>query len=206
MTPTRRPEREAHQLAAGPPPRAGGTPLLAPPPDGLAEATFGGGCFWCTESDMQRIDGVDIAISGYTGGAEISPTYREVAGGATGHVEAVRVFHDPAQVTYEQLLAVYWRHIDPTDDQGQFADRGAHYRPVIYVHDEEQRRLATASRDAVAASGRFDRPIVVAIEDAGDFWIAEEEHQNFYLERPAHYERYRRGSGRTRFIERTWGR
>lgn len=203
--PGAQPRLRASELAAGPSPRSGGTAQLGPPPEGLAVATFGGGCFWCVEADLQPVEGVEIAVSGYTGGPEVAPLYREVVRGETGHVEAGAIFFDPEQVTYEELLRIYWRNIDPTDDQGQFADRGLHYRPVIFVHDEAQRLAAHASRERIEASGLFSGPIVVAIEEAGPFWIAEEEHQNYYLERPQAYERYRRGSGRASFVERIWG-
>jgi methionine-S-sulfoxide reductase len=178
---------------------------LAPPPPGFSVATFAGGCFWCMEAPFDRVPGVVATISGYTGGGEPSPTYEEVGRGRTGHCEAVRVIFDPTQVTYEQLLEVYWRQIDPTQVDGQFADEGRQYRTAIFVHDAAQREAAERSKRAIAASGRFSRPIVVAIEDAGPFYRAEEYHQDSYRKNPAHYQRYRRGSGREGFLERVWG-
>jgi methionine-S-sulfoxide reductase len=179
---------------------------LAPPPAPFAVATFAGGCFWCMEGPFDRVRGVVATISGYTGGREPSPTYEEVARGRTGHAEAVRVVFDPAQVTYEQLLEVYWRQIDPTQVDGQFADHGRQYRTVIFVHDAVQREAAERSKRAIEESGRFTRPIVVAIEDAGPFYRAEEYHQDYYRKNPANYQRYRRASGREAFLERVWGR
>ena len=119
------------------------------------EATFAGGCFWCTEADFEKLPGVVKVISGYTGGDQESPTYGEVSLGGTGHVEAIQVYYDPSKITYEQLLNFFWKHIDPTDDGGQFVDRGSQYRSAIFYHDEEQKRLAETSREALSKSGRF---------------------------------------------------
>ena len=184
---------------------AAGTALAGPPPPGLSVATFAGGCFWCMEGPFEALEGVVDAISGYTGGPEPAPRYADVARGRTGHTEAVQVIFDPTRITYAALLDVYWRQIDPSDGGGQFADRGPQYRPVIFVHDDAQRAAAEASRAAMEASGRFRAPIVVPIEDAAAFWIAEDEHQNYYRTNPTHYQRYRRGSGREGFLRRTWG-
>lgn len=173
-------------------------------PEGLAKATFAGGCFWCMEKPFDKVDGVQATISGYTGGTEEAPTYREVAGKKTTHLEAVEVLYDPSKVTYDQLLDVFWRQIDPTDNGGQFVDRGPQYRPGIFVHDEAQREAAEKSKKALAESGRFDEPIVVEIFDAGVFWQAEEYHQNFYEKSPVRYNSYRRGSGRDQFLEKHW--
>jgi len=181
-----------------------GTRAYDGPPQGRAIAIFAGGCFWCLEGPFEAVPGVDDAISGYTGGPELHPRYDEVARGRTGHVEAVLVQYDPERVTYRELLDVYWRQIDPTDGGGQFADRGPHYRPVIYVATEEERAQATASRQELEASGRFAGTIVVPIEDAETFWIAEDNHQNYYRTNPTHYQRYRVGSGRAGFLESTW--
>ena len=134
-----------------------------PIPDDAATATFAGGCFWCTEAAFEQLDGVYEAVSGYTGGTEVDPTYEQVARGLTGHAEAVEISYDPEQVSYDELLDLYWRIIDPTDEEGQFVDRGQQYRTEIFYHDDEQRALAEASRDALAQSGRFDRPIVTEI-------------------------------------------
>ncbi len=183
-----------------------GTRLAAPPPPGLAVATFAGGCFWCMEPPFDKVQGVKSTTSGYAGGAERHPTYKQVAYGRTGHTETVRVVYDPKVVTYAELLDVYWRNVDPTDPDGQFVDRGRQYRPVVFVHDEEQRTVAEASKKALAASGRFKADIAVTIETAGDFWEAEDYHQDFYKKSPGRYYSYRRGSGRDQFIARVWKR
>ncbi len=181
-----------------------GQPEAAPVPEGMAVATFAGGCFWCMEGPFERIDGVSEVLSGYTGGPEKHPTYEQVSRGKTGHTEAVRVIYDPGKVTYDVLLDAFWRSMDPTDAGGQFADRGSQYRPAIFVHTDEQRTKATASKQALEESKRFDAPIVVPIQDAQTFWVAEDYHQNYYLTNTAHYKRYRKGSGREGFLERTW--
>jgi peptide methionine sulfoxide reductase msrA/msrB len=176
------------------------------PPEAHQEmATFAGGCFWCMEPPFDELDGVEATISGYTGGQKSHPTYREVAGGATDHAEAVRVYYDPEKVDYQKLLDVFWRNIDPTQENGQFVDHGRQYRTAIFVHDDEQRRLAEQSKEELAESDRFDKPIVTDIEEAGTFWRAEEYHQDFYKKDPGRYKSYRRGSGRDEFIERVWG-
>ncbi len=169
-----------------------------------AKATFAGGCFWCTESDFEKVDGVVEVISGYTGGKRTNPTYRDVANGITGHTEAIQVYYDPERVSYEQLLDVFWRHINPTDKGGQFVDRGSQYRPEIFYHDETQKQLALASREALEASGVFDRPIVTPVTKLETFYPAEEYHQDYYKKSPVNYNRYRRGSGRDQFLARTW--
>jgi peptide methionine sulfoxide reductase msrA/msrB len=181
-----------------------GKPATAP--EGAATATFAGGCFWCMEGPFEKLDGVYTVVSGYTGGPEKNPVYKQVAAGKTGHTEAVRIRYDPATVGYDELLDVYWRQIDPTDAGGQFADRGSQYRPGIFWHDEEQRKLAEASKQELADSGPFDKPIVVEIVEAGPFYEAEEYHQDYYKKNPGHYNRYRQGSGRGPFLERVWGR
>jgi len=172
----------------------------------LKRATFAGGCFWCTESDFEKVDGVVEAISGYTGGHTKNPTYEEVSSGVTGHFESVQVIYDPAKVSYEQLLDVFWRHVDPTDPGGQFVDRGTQYRSAIFYQDDEQRREAEASRDRLAKSGRFDKPIVTEILKLGPFYPAEEYHQDYYKKNPLRYKYYRYGSGRDQFLEKTWGK
>ena len=169
------------------------------------KATFAGGCFWCIEAPFDKVDGVVSAVSGYTGGEEKNPTYKQVSGGKTGHIEAVEVTYDPERVSYEELLAVFWRQFDPTDAGGSFYDRGHHYTSAVFYHDEEQRRLAEASKEALAASGRFDKPIVTPIRPAVTFYAAEEYHQDYYKKQPEHYQSYRSGSGRDRFIAAHWG-
>lgn len=171
----------------------------------LQEATFAGGCFWCTESDFEKVDGVVEAISGYTGGTVENPTYHQVSAGGTGHAEAVRVRYDPAKISYEQLLDVFWRHIDPTDAGGQFVDRGLQYRSGIFYHNEEQKRLAEKSKAALEQSGRFDKPIVTEIVEVGPFYTAEDYHQNYYKTHPLRYRFYRYNSGRDQFLKKVWG-
>jgi peptide methionine sulfoxide reductase msrA/msrB len=169
-------------------------------------AVFAGGCFWCTESDFEKVDGVIEAISGYTGGKEIDPTYEQVSAGSTGHVEAVQVVYDPAKVTYAELLEVFWRHVDPTDDGGQFVDRGSQYRSAIFYGNEEEHQLVEKSKTMLAATGRFDKPIVTLIRPAGPFYPAEEYHQDYYKKNPIRYKWYRSGSGRDQFLEKTWAK
>lgn len=168
-------------------------------------ATFAGGCFWCMQPPFDRLDGVESTVVGYTGGEEQNPVYEEVAYGQTGHVEAIEIRFDPAVVSYEELLDVFWRSIDPTDEGGQFADRGHQYSTAIFYHDESQRQLAEASRDDLEANGPFEDPIVTPIVEAQVFWVAEEYHQKYYEKNPEHYQQYYRGSGRAGFLEETWG-
>jgi peptide methionine sulfoxide reductase msrA/msrB len=168
-------------------------------------AVFAGGCFWCTEADFEKVDGVIDAVSGYTGGHVADPTYEQVSAGGTGHVEAVKVIYDPQKVSYEQLLDFFWRHVDPTDADGQFVDRGSQYRSVIFCANEEQRRVAEASKEKLAASGIFDKPIVTQILPLGPFYPAEDYHQDYYKKNPIRYHWYRSGSGRDQFLEKVWG-
>ena len=178
----------------------------APPAEGHAAAYFAGGCFWCMEGPFEALPGVVEVWSGYAGGSTEYPTYHRVANGETDFVEAVRVEYDPATVTYAALLEIFWKTHDPTDAEGQFADRGPHYRPVIWVQSEEERAAAESSKQALAESGVFgDEAIVVPIEDFDSFWYAEEYHQDYYLKNPGHYNSYRRLSGRTGFLRRHWG-
>ena len=181
------------------------SPIMKAEPKNLKTATFAGGCFWCVESDFEKVDGVIEAVSGYTGGQESNPTYKEVSAGGTGHTEAVQIRYDPAKITYKQLLDVFWRHVDPTDAGGQFVDRGSQYRPAIFYHDEEQKRIAEESKAELEKSGRFSKPIVTEIVPLGEFYTAEEYHQDYYDKNPLRYKLYRRGSGRDRFLKRTWG-
>lgn len=167
-------------------------------------ATFAGGCFWCTEKALAHRDGVISVTSGYTGGHTPSPTYEEVCGGETGHAEAVRVVFDPGAISYKTLLGIFWRTIDPTDANGQFADRGDQYRTVIYYHTPEQKKAAEASKAKLVSSGRFDRPVVTAIEPAGKFFPAEEYHREFYKKNPIRYRSYAEGSGRAARLARLW--
>jgi peptide methionine sulfoxide reductase msrA/msrB len=169
-----------------------------------AEAVFAGGCFWCTESDFEKVDGVIEAISGYTGGHVQNPTYHQVSAGGTGHVEAVKVIYDPTKISYQGLLEAFWRHVDPTDPGGQFVDRGSQYRSVIFYANETEKRLAEESKQMLAASGRFSKPIVTDILPLGEFYPAENYHQDYYKKNPLRYGWYRSGSGRDRFLEKTW--
>ncbi len=171
----------------------------------MITATFAGGCFWCTEADFEKVDGVVEAISGYTGGHTDNPTYHQVSAGGTGHVEAVQVIYDPQKITYNELLDVFWRHVDPTDAGGQFVDRGPSYRSVIFYHDDQQKHLAEASKRALEASGRFDRPIVTEIVKLDKFYKAEDYHQDYYKKNALRYKFYRFGSGRDQFLSRVWG-
>jgi peptide methionine sulfoxide reductase msrA/msrB len=167
-------------------------------------AVFAGGCFWCTESDFEKMDGVIEAVSGYTGGRMENPTYKQVSAGGTGHIEAVKVVYDPAKISYRQLLDILWRHIDPTDAGGQFVDRGDQYRSAIFYATDEERQIAEASKKALADSGRFDRPIVTDILPLGAFYEAEDYHQDYYKKNSLRYNWYRSGSGRDRFLETAW--
>ena len=169
-------------------------------------AVFAGGCFWCTESDFEKLDGVIAAVSGYTGGRIDNPTYKQVSSGGTDHIEAVKIIYDPDKLTFEQLLEHFWRHVDPTDAGGQFVDRGDQYRSAIFYANEEERQMAEASKKALAASGRFDRPIVTDILPLGTFYDAEAYHQDYYKKNPMRYKWYRSGSGRDRFLETAWAR
>lgn len=171
----------------------------------MERATFAGGCFWCMEPPFEKTPGVTDVISGYTGGDKANPTYEEVSSGATGHLEAVQMKFDPAKVTYDALLEIYWRNIDPTNPIGQFADQGEQYKPAIFYHNDAQKRLAEESKKRLQASGKFKKPIVVEIRKAEEFYPAEEYHQDFYKKNAEHYKRYRFGSGRERFLENTWG-
>jgi peptide methionine sulfoxide reductase msrA/msrB len=171
----------------------------------MSKATFAGGCFWCTEADFEKVSGVLKVISGYTGGHKENPSYEEVSSGTTGHVEAVQVYYDPSKVTYEPLLDVFWKHIDPTDPGGQFVDRGAQYRSIIFTHDEDQKRLAEESKEKLISSGKFQKPIVTEIVTLGKFYEAEEVHQAYYKKHALKYKFYRYGSGRDQFLGKVWG-
>jgi peptide methionine sulfoxide reductase msrA/msrB len=172
----------------------------------LQKATFAGGCFWCTESDFEKLPGVVKVISGYTGGTKENPTYAEVSSGKTGHVEAVQVYYDPTKITYEELLDYFWKHVDPTDAGGQFVDRGSQYRSVIFYHDEDQKRLAEKSKEALSKSGRFNKPIVTEILKFTKFYEAEDYHQDYYKTHALKYKFYRYASGRDQFLEKVWGK
>lgn len=170
----------------------------------LELATFAGGCFWCMVSPFEELPGIHGIISGYTGGRTENPTYEEVCSEQTGHYEAVQITFDPAVFPYRKLLELYWQQIDPTDEGGQFHDRGESYRTAIFYHNERQREEAEQSKRDLVASGRFSKPIATQILPAAPFYPAEEYHQNYHKKNPGHYKRYRKGSGREDFIERHW--
>lgn len=172
----------------------------------IETATFAGGCFWCSEADFEKVRGVTKAISGYTGGTKENPTYEEVCSGTTGHLEAVQVFYDSSVITYEELLNIFWRHINPTDAGGQFADRGRQYQSAILYHNEEQKKLAEASKEELDKSGRYFEPVVTEIIPFTKFYKAEDYHQEYYKKNPSHYKAYRKGSGRDWFIDQVWGK
>lgn len=167
-------------------------------------ATFAGGCFWCMVSPFEELPGIEKVVSGYTGGHTQNPTYEEVCSDTTGHYEAVQITYNPEIFPYQKLLDLYWQQIDPTDAGGQFHDRGDSYRTAIFYHNEEQHLQAEASKQKVAESGRFDKPIVTPILPAAPFYEAEDYHQGYHKKNPAHYKRYRKGSGRQDFIENHW--
>lgn len=173
--------------------------------EGLEVATFAGGCFWCVESDFDKVPGVVRTISGYTGGHLKDPTYKQVSAGGTGHREAVQVFYDPGKVSYEKLLQVFWRSVDPTDSGGQFCDRGASYETAIFANSPAQRRLAEASKEKLDESGVLDKPVATPIETAGAFYPAEGYHQDYYKKNPLRYRYYRYACGRDARLEEVWG-
>jgi peptide methionine sulfoxide reductase msrA/msrB len=172
----------------------------------LEKAIFAGGCFWCMVPPFEKLDGVSEVISGYTGGHKVNPTYEEVSSGTTGHVEAVEVIYDPARVTYQKLLNVFWRQINPTDAGGQFVDRGSSYKSAIFYSNEEQNKLAEKSKKELEQSRRFDKPIVTEIRPAGPFYRAEEYHQDYWKKNPIRYKFYRYNSGRDQYLARIWGK
>lgn len=174
------------------------------PQKNLQIATFAGGCFWCVQTDFEKVSGVVKVISGYAGGRGANPNYQNYA--EKGYMEAVQVFYDLAQVSYQKLLDYFWRHVDPTDAGGQFVDRGAQYRSAIYYHDAEQQRLAEASKEALEKSGRFHKPIVTEIVPFTNFYPAEDYHQDYSKKNPVRYKYYRWNSGRDQFLDKVWGK
>ena len=171
-----------------------------------AVATFAGGCFWCVESDFDQVEGVLETVSGYTGGTTENPTYKAVTGGNTGHYEAVRITYDPAKVSYEELLDVFWHSVDPTDAGGQFCDRGDSYRTAVFFHSPEQKRAAIASKRAIDDSGTLKGSIVTPILMAKAFYPAEAYHQDYYVKDPLRYRFYRFGCGRNQRLRDIWGK
>ena len=173
--------------------------------NGYEKAYFAGGCFWCMEPPFEAMEGVIEATSGYMGGTTENPTYEEVTTGETGHAEVVEILFDPKTVTYEELLEVFWRNIDPTALNYQFADVGSQYRTEIFTVGSEQKDLAEQSKVELENSGKFDKPIVTAISEAPAFYIAEEYHQDFYKKQSMRYQMYAKASGRKGFLKDTWG-
>lgn len=170
----------------------------------LEKTTFAGGCFWCMEPPFVNLEGVLDVTAGYTGGRVENPTYQQVSSGTTGHYEAVQITYNPAKISYQELLEVYWCHIDPTDSEGQFADRGSQYRTAIFYHNQEQKETAEKSKSKLEKSGKFNDPIVTAILPFKKFYPAEEYHQDYYQKNPSRYQAYKTGSGREDFLEETW--
>jgi peptide-methionine (S)-S-oxide reductase len=168
-----------------------------------AKATFAGGCFWCMEPPFDKLDGVISTISGYAGGKKKNPTYEEVSAGNTGHAEVVQITYDPKKITYEKLLEVFWRNVDPLTPNRQFCDVGSQYRTAIFYHDETQKRLAEESKKALAK--RFKEPIVTEIVAASEFYPAEDYHQDYYTKNPLRYKYYRYSCGRDQRLEALWG-
>lgn len=172
----------------------------------LADATaiFAGGCFWCIQPAFDKAPGVTKTIVGYTGGTEPNPTYDLVTSETTQYRESIEVTYDPAKISYDRLLDIYWREINPTQSDGQFTDIGPSYRAAIYYQNEEEKKLAEASKDRLARSGRFNKPIVTEILPAMKFWPAEDYHQKFYQQNPEHFDAFEKGSGRVSFEKKTW--
>lgn len=171
----------------------------------LEKATLAGGCFWCMEPPFDNLDGVVSTVSGYAGGHVENPTYEQVCSGSTGHTEVIQVTFDTRKISFDEILDVFWRQIDPTAENRQFADVGSQYRTAIFYHDDEQRRIAEQSKQALEQSGRYDRPIATAVEPYTNFYPAEDYHQKYYRSNPLHYKMYRSGSGRAGYLEKVWG-
>lgn len=191
---------------AFPGPRADAQRLSqATPPPGIETATFAGGCFWCVEVDFDKVSGVTATISGFMGGTVANPTYRQVVGGGTGHLEVVQVWFDPKVVSYERLVEYFVRTIDVTDNGGQFCDRGEAYRTAIFAKDAQQRAIADAEIARIKSSGRIKAPVVTPVRDAGNFTAADDGHQDFYKKDPGRYYSYRAGCGRDARVKALWG-
>jgi peptide-methionine (S)-S-oxide reductase len=180
-------------------------PAQAGPGPATATATFAGGCFWCMEPPFEKLDGVISVTSGYSGGSEKDPTYEQVSSGTTGHAESVQVVYDPAKISYEKLLEVYWHNTDPTTPDRQFCDSGHQYRPAIFYRDATQKRLAEESKKTIEKTKRFKDPIVTQIVPFTAFYPAEEYHQHFSHKNPVRYLSYRTGCGRDRRLKELWG-
>jgi peptide methionine sulfoxide reductase msrA/msrB len=173
--------------------------------ENLSVATFAGGCFWCTEADFEKLQGVHEVISGYSGGHVVNPSYEDVSKGITGHLESVQVYYDPKVISYDNLLDAFWRMVNPTDNEGQFVDRGKQYRTLIFYHTEEQKEKAERSRKLLNESGRYKAPVITEIRKFEAFYPAEEYHQDYYKKNPIRYKYYRFNSGRDQYLEKIWG-
>ena len=182
---------------------AGGAHAALTPAATTARATFAGGCFWCMVEPFEKLPGVSSVTSGYTGGSKVKPTYEEVSSGATGHAESIEVVYDPAKITYERLLEVFWHNIDPLAANAQFCDHGRQYRSAIFFHDEAQRAAAEESKGRVEAE--LHAKVVTEITAASAFYRAEEYHQDYYKKNPVRYHLYRNGCGRDRRLQQLWG-
>ena len=184
-----------------------GEPEFKNPDEGhLEKAAFAGGCFWCMQPAFDRLEGVVSTVVGYTGGTVENPTYEQVCSGKTGHTEAIEIVFDPEKISFRELIEVFWKNIDPTQANGQFADRGSQYRTVVFYHHENQRRTAEDSRRELEESNRFGGRVETQIRPASPFYPAETHHQDYYLKEPMRYTLYKIGSGREAFLERVWGR
>jgi peptide-methionine (S)-S-oxide reductase len=194
-------------FAIGPRPGTAQAPAAGPKPaEGLEIATFAGGCFWCVESDFDKLEGVTATVSGYMGGKTANPTYKQVTAGGTGHLEVVQVTFDPKKVSYQKLVDHFWRTIDPYDAGGQFCDRGESYTTALFTHSPEQRRVAEASKAELAKGGPLKQPIATTVRDAAAFTVAEEYHQDYYQKNPLQYRWYRSGCRRDARLAEIWGK
>jgi peptide-methionine (S)-S-oxide reductase len=171
-----------------------------------ASAVFAGGCFWCVEADFDKVPGVVETISGFAGGTLDNPSYKQVTAGGTGHYEAVKVTYDPSRVSYRQLVDYFYRHVDPTDAGGQFCDRGESYRTAIFTGSVEEKAEALAATRKIEDSGVLDAPVVTVLAEAGEFWPAEDYHQNYYKKSPIKYRYYRSACGRDARVQEIWGK
>ena len=178
----------------------------APTDPNLAVATIAGGCFWCVEAGYEKIPGVVEVVSGYTGGESKNPTYKQVSAGGTGHTEAAQVYYDPTKITYNGIVQALWRIADPTDDKGQFVDRGTQYRPAVFYNNEQEKQIAEAAKQSLQASGVYKKPVVIEIVPVSEFYPAEEYHQDYYKKNPLRYKAYTFNSGRYQFIESVYGK
>lgn len=171
-----------------------------------AKAYFAGGCFWCMEEAFEKVDGVIAAVSGYMGGTVQNPSYEEVSSGRTGHAESIEVVYDPSKVTYNQLLEAFWRNVDPITPTAQFCDHGTQYRAAIFYQNDQEKRFAEESKQAIEQSKRFTQPIVTQIVMASQFYPAEEYHQDFYKKNPIRYKFYKYNCGRAQRLDELWGK